>query len=81
MGQFPTEEGEDMRRRIARALLTLTARHDGRPPTYREIMRETGITSTGLLAYHLGYLKRQGVVTWEPKSPRTLAVVAKGRAA
>lgn len=77
---FPTEAGEDMRERIVNAVLAFTARR-GYPPTYREIGRETGISSTGALAFHLNKLKRQGVITWEPGCPRTLAVVAKGRAA
>lgn len=75
---FPTEAGERTRTRIARAVLTLTARHDGRPPTYREIGRECGITSTGMLAYHLNKLRESGVLEWEPKCPRTLKVLMAG---
>lgn len=77
---FPTEAGEDMRERIVNAVLAFTATR-GYPPSYRELMRAVGITSTGVLSHHLRALKRQGMVTWEPGCPRTLAVVAKGRAA
>lgn len=36
--------------------------HDGNSPTYREIMRATGISSTSVVAYHLERLEQNGVI-------------------
>ncbi len=41
-------------------------------PTVRQIGEAVGLSSSGTVHHYLQELKREGVVTWEPRAPRTL---------
>jgi SOS-response transcriptional repressor LexA len=49
------------------------------PPTLREIREAAHITSAGHLGYHLDILRREGLVSWEPRKKRTIRLTEKGR--
>lgn len=49
---------------------------DGVPPTYRQIMAETGIRSTGNLHQLLTRMRARGLVRWQDNCTRSLEVVA-----
>lgn len=46
----------------------------GYPPTVREIGEAVGLASTSSVKAHLDTLYREGYITWEPKSPRTIRI-------
>lgn len=50
----------EIREEMLRFIILFKQRHDGNSPTYREIMRSTGISSTSMVAYHLDKLERAG---------------------
>ncbi len=45
------------------------------PPTYREILATTGMSTMSLVAYHLGLLREAGLITWTPRAPRSIRLV------
>ena len=45
---------------------------NGFPPTVREIGDLVGIRSTSTVHKHLGKLKSQGKIEWNPTKPRTI---------
>ncbi|MBN8867534.1 MAG: hypothetical protein J0H98_08265 [Solirubrobacterales bacterium] len=61
-------------RRLVAAIESLTERH-GFAPTIRELGTEVGLASSSSVARRLQNLKRNGVVDFEPRSPRTLRVI------
>ena len=46
----------------------------------RELMEALGLSSTASVMYRLDRLKREGLVTWTPRTQRTLRLTEKGRA-
>lgn len=63
------------RKRILEAILVFT-KTNKYPPTIRELCEIVGTQSSSTVQGHLQALKLLGLVTWEPKSPRTLQVVS-----
>lgn len=54
---------------------------DGYPPTILELGAYLGINSTQGVHDHLRSLARQGLLTWLPRSARTLRLTPAGEAA
>lgn len=50
----------------------------GYAPTLREIQASARLSSTSVVAYHLSWLRRQGLVTFEPGLTRTLRLTEAG---
>jgi repressor LexA len=46
-----------------------------RPPVYREIQDQLGVSSVSMVQADLKALKAAGVLTWEPDRPRTLELL------
>lgn len=68
-----TKQGEQVRSRI----LAYIAQHHaekGYPPTVREIGAAVGLSSSSTVHAHLRRLVRQGKITHDPTSPRTIQV-------
>lgn len=66
-----------------RAIVEAIARHGaerGYPPTVRELMTATGLSSTSVVAYWLNVCIREGLVIREPLLSRALGLTAAGRA-
>lgn len=62
------------RQAIIDAIRSLIREH-GFSPTVREIAQATGIQSTQTVKFHLDALKRDRVIDFEPRSPRTIRLV------
>ncbi len=45
------------------------------PPTYCEIQAKTGMSTKSLVAYYLRKLRDAGLITWTPKSPRSIRLM------
>lgn len=71
---MPRQTGDVMRERIKRAIADLT-RHNGRPPTNRELGMYLGGKSTGHIDYHLRLMREQGVINHEPRKSRGITLV------
>ncbi len=52
----------EIRAEMLKFIIQYKKAHDGNSPTYMEIMRATGITSTSVVAYHLDQLEAAGVI-------------------
>ncbi len=63
----------ESRRRVLTAIAALTA-SKGYPPTVREIGKAAGLSSTSTVHAHLQALVRDGWITHDPASPRTILV-------
>lgn len=50
----------------------------GYSPTVRELGRMVGLKSSSTIHKYFGRLKCGGLITWEPKSPRTIQVSENG---
>lgn len=44
-------------------------------PSIRELCDIVGLKSSGTMHRHLENLRKQGLITWEPSSPRTITVI------
>lgn len=64
----------DRQREILEFVTSFMAEHRF-SPTMREIIDATSITSTSVVAYHLGILRQEGYVQYESFKPRTLRVL------
>ena len=59
----------------------ISFKHLGYPPTYRNIMKHTGIKATSAIAYHLQVLEEQGLIVRGKKGEaRALGLTKKGQA-
>jgi repressor LexA len=47
----------------------------GYSPSVREIVAATGMSTTSLVAHHLGVLGREGFISMEPRKSRTIRVL------
>jgi SOS-response transcriptional repressor LexA len=65
--QMPTKRTRDIVAEIRRYIA-----EQGIPPTLREIMAGTGITSTSVVNYHLCYLEETGVITRDDGKARSI---------
>lgn len=66
-----------------RAIVEAIDRHSaerGFPPTVRELMAATGLSSTSVVAYWLTACIREGLVVREPLLSRAIGLTAAGRA-
>ena len=66
-----------------RAIVEAIARHSaerGFPPTVRELMTATGLSSTSVVSYWLNACVREGLVVREPLLSRAIGLTAAGRA-
>lgn len=63
---------------VLAAVVSLTA-DLGYPPTVTELAAELGACRS-VTHVHLQKLRRAGVITWQPRSPRTVRVVAEAAA-
>lgn len=66
-----------------RAIVEAIERHSaerGYPPTVRELMTATGLSSTSVVAYWLDACTREGLVVREPLLSRAIGLTAAGRA-
>lgn len=52
-----------------------TRTRTGIPPTVREIGEEFSISSPHGVHRHLNALRKQGLLSWEPRKPRTFVVL------
>ena len=48
---------------------------EGYVPSYRQLMKKLGLSSTSTIKGHLDRLKDKGYITWEPGQPRTLKII------
>lgn len=48
---------------------------EGYVPSYRQLMKILGISSTSTIKAYLDSLKQKGYITWEPGQPRTLKIL------
>ena len=65
------------------AIVEAIARHSGErgyPPTVRELMTATGLSSTSVVAYWIRACTREGLVAREPLLSRAIGLTAAGRA-
>lgn len=49
---------------------------NGHPPTYREIVKGTGLSSTSVVGNRLKALALTGHIDWKPGAARTLRILA-----
>lgn len=49
---------------------------NGHPPTYREILQGTGLSSTSVVGTRLKALALTGHIDWKPGAARTLRIIA-----
>ena len=56
MGRNPSKTTQA----ILSYIITYKCQHDGLSPTYRQIMRGVGISSTSVVAYHIRHLEVMG---------------------
>ena len=66
----------NQRRELVFEFIKSRIARDGYPPTIREIMEGTGITTTSVVSYHLNALAREGRIVREPQKSRTIRVIA-----
>jgi SOS-response transcriptional repressor LexA len=66
-------------RKVLFAIVVLMGKRPGIAPTWREIGDECGMRSLATVQVHLDSLKLAGLITWVPKSPRTLTITEKGK--
>ncbi len=52
----------EKRKRLMQFIVDYKLAHDGNSPTYREMMRETGLSSTSMVAFHLEKLEEAGLI-------------------
>ena len=57
----PTPEGEVIREDLLRGICQFRDEH-GYPPTIRELVKITGLSSTSIVTYHLRFMEKQGVI-------------------
>lgn len=50
------------------------------PPTHREIAEAIGVTSQGLINYHLRHLIQRGVITMQRGKARSMVLTSEGKA-
>lgn len=50
---------------------------NGYPPSFREIGVAVGLASSSTVKTHMDILKKQGLITFNPSSPRTIRVIKK----
>jgi hypothetical protein len=55
--------------RLYRYLVNYKLEHDGNSPSYREIQAACGISSSSMVAYKLGRLRRLGLIDWPANKP------------
>lgn len=67
-------DGQVTRQRILTFLRTRVAQGNFLPPTLREIMAETNISSTSVASYHLGILESLGEISRTPNVSRGIQV-------
>lgn len=51
----------------------------GWPPTVRDLLHSTDLSSKGSLAHQLGQLREMGLVDWKTGASRTLHLTAAGK--
>jgi repressor LexA len=56
-------------------IIEFKARNDGNPPTFREIGDASGITSMGLVQYHLHQLIEKGYIRMSDDKKQRICVV------
>ena len=64
------------RRQMVLDAIALHIEAYGYPPTVREIADAVGVTSTSTVQGHLYNLRRDRKIRWNPKSPRTIVIIA-----
>lgn len=75
--------GTPRRETRMRAIIEAIERHSaerGYPPTVRELMTATGLSSTSVVAYWLDACAREGLVVREPLLSRAVGLTEAGRA-
>jgi repressor LexA len=65
------------RRRMIMQVIDDAVQRNGYPPSLREIGEAVGLASTSSVSYHLSILKEQGLVSREPRRPRTARTLPK----
>lgn len=75
-GYVSTPHGRDMERRIYDAALLFIAEH-GYPPTIRELAELVGLRSPSSVLPRLAHMENTGCIKIQPRSPRTLVLVAR----
>lgn len=53
---------------------------NGYAPTFREIAKGVGLSSTSTVTYHLCVLRNEGYINYKDSKQRTIVVLEKGRA-
>lgn len=69
----PTPRGDARRQAIVDFILQYKDEH-GYPPNLREIAKAVGLASVSSAEYQLDLLRAKGLVSWQPRSPRTYVV-------
>jgi len=64
--------------KVLNAIVKYKQEYDGVAPTYREIMRMTGLTSTSVVHYHLNMLEERGLIETAPGTVRSIKVTSFG---
>lgn len=59
---------------VLAAIESYITEHD-LPPTLRELMAATAISSTSVIAYQLNRLREAGLITYQPRLSRTIRLV------
>ena len=70
--EFPITEPQQ---KMIVAIRKLTQANFGQPPSIRELMDETGITSPNGVICHLEPLVKKGVLTWKPNTARSIRLL------
>lgn len=70
------EEGVKRRSRIMEYIKKYISEY-GYSPSFREIGKAVGLASPSTVKTHMDTLKREGLVTFNPTSPRTIRIVKK----
>lgn len=79
--QRPETDTDETRQQQMLATIRRLARERGYPPTLREVGRVLGIDSIGHLTWLRDRLRGQGLLTYQPGSPRTICLTPAGHLA
>jgi hypothetical protein len=60
---------------VYRAIVDYKAAHDGNSPSYRQLMKLTGITTTSLVNHHICRLIAAGYIAMDKGAQRSLRVL------
>jgi repressor LexA len=71
--KFPTDQGTKNRIKIYSFIYDFIG-EKGYSPTIREIGKATGLMSSATIHYHLSVLQSKGMITYQPKQPRTIRI-------